>query len=149
MALRIASVCRLMFLFTAAFLFPSFAQIQPSVQDHSSVGPRTRSVEGTVVDKSGAPVAGAIVLLKDMKTLQVRSYIAQQDGTYHFYGLSSDINYQVRAESHNVASPTKNISVFDSNSRVFVKLKLKKKKKEVLTSLLTQEGIHFERELFF
>ncbi|MGI8961929.1 MAG: carboxypeptidase-like regulatory domain-containing protein [Bryobacteraceae bacterium] len=107
----------------------SFAQIQPSVQDHSGVSPRTRSIEGTVLDKAGAPVSGAIVLLKDTKTLQIRSYIAQHEGKYHFYGLSSDINYQVRAESGDMFSPTKNVSVFDSHSRVFVKLKLKKKKK--------------------
>jgi Carboxypeptidase regulatory-like domain len=124
-------------------LFPSFAQLQPSVPDQSSVSPRIRSIEGTVVDKSGAPVPGAVVLLKDLKTLQVRSYIAQDDGKYHFYGLSPDINYQVRAESRTMSSPTKSISVFDSHSKVFVKLKLKKKKKEVLSSRLVQQGIHF------
>lgn len=132
-----------MFLPTFA-LFPSFAQvqpIQPSVQDQSSVSPRTRSIEGTVVDKGGTPVPGAVVLLKDLKTLQVRSYIAQDDGQYHFYGLSPDINYQVRAESRNVSSPTKSISVFDGHSRVVVKLKLKKKKKEVLSSRLVPKRI--------
>jgi hypothetical protein len=135
-----------MFLPAFAFLFPSFAQvqpIQPSVQDQSSVSPRTRSIEGTVVDKSGVPVPGAVVLLKDLKTLQVRSYIAQNDGKYHFYGLSPDINYQVRAESREMSSPTKSISVFDSHSRILVKLKLKKKKKEVLSSRLAQTGICF------
>lgn len=82
------------------------------------------------MDKAGAPVAGAIVLLKDTKTLQVRSFIAQQDGKYHFYGLSPDINYQVRAESRDMTSPMKQISVFDSHSKIVVNLKLKKKKKE-------------------
>jgi len=82
-----------------------------------------------VLDKSGAPVAGAIVLLKNTKTLQVRSFIAQQDGKYHFYGLSPDINYQVRAESRDMTSPTKQISVFDSHSKITVNLKLKKKRK--------------------
>jgi Carboxypeptidase regulatory-like domain len=132
-----------MFLPAVASLLPSFAQvqpIQPSVQDQSSVSPRTRSIEGTVVDKSGVPVPGAVVLLKDLKTLQVRSYIAQNDGTYQFYGLSPDINYQVRAESRNVSSPTKSISVFDGHSRIVVKLKLKKKK-EVLSSRLVPKRI--------
>jgi hypothetical protein len=143
--LKIAFVCRFIFLPTFALLFPSFAQIQPvqpSVQDHSGVSPRTRSIEGTVVDKNGVPVPGAVVLLKDLKTLQIRSYIAQNDGKYHFYGLSSDINYQVRAESRNMSSPTKSISVFDSHSRIVVKLKLKKKKKEVLTSGLSLKRTH-------
>ena len=133
MALRFVLLCRLTFLFLAGSLFQSFAQIQPSVHDQPSVTPRTRSIEGSVLDKAGVPCAGAVVLLKDMKTLQVRSYIVQQDGKYHFYGLSSDINYQVRAESRNMASPTKNISVFDGHSRVLVKLKLKKQKKEKKT----------------
>ena len=42
-------------------------------------------------------VPGAIVLLKNGKTLQVRSYVAQSDGAYHFYGLSTDVNWQLRA----------------------------------------------------
>lgn len=72
---------------------------------------------------------GAIVLLKDTKTLQVRSYIAQQDGRYHFYGLSTDINYQVRAEHDGTTSKTRTISVFDSHRNVRLNLKLTKKMK--------------------
>lgn len=128
MALRLVEPSRFLLLI-AVFSFPCLAQIQPSVQDESSVSPRTRSVVGSVFDKTGAPVPGAIVLLKDTKTLQVRSFIAQQAGHYHFYGLSPDINYQVRAESRDMTSPTKNISVFDSHSEIKVNLKLKKKKK--------------------
>jgi hypothetical protein len=88
-----------------------------------------RAIQGIVMDKTGSIVPGAVVLLKDTKSLQVRSFIAQQDGTYHFYGLSPDINYQVRAESRDMTSPIKNISVFDSHSKITVNLKLKKKKK--------------------
>ena len=117
------------FLFLFFLAIPSFAQIQPSVQDRSSVTPRVRSIEGTVLDKGGAPAPGARVLLKDTKTLQVRSYIAQQDGKYRFYGLSPDINYQVRAQLNDMMSPTKNISVFDSKAVIVVNLKLKKTKK--------------------
>jgi len=45
----------------SALSFPSFAQIQPSVQDQPSVTPKIRSIEGTVLNKAGAPVAGAVV----------------------------------------------------------------------------------------
>jgi Carboxypeptidase regulatory-like domain len=127
--LRVGVRCQLIFLLMSALSFPSFAQIQPSVQDQPSVTPKIRSIEGTVLNKAGAPVTGAVVLLKDTKTLQVRSYITQQDGKYHFYGLSSDINYEVRAQSGEMSSPKKDVSVFDSRSRIVVKLKLKKKKK--------------------
>ena len=87
---------------------------------------RTRSIEGKVLSKDGSPVPGATVLLKDGKTLQVRSYIAQADGQYHFFGLSSEINYELRAQANGMTSPTKNVSVFDSHKVIKLDLKLKK-----------------------
>jgi len=101
--------------------------IPPPGQVH--IPPNTRVIEGTVEDANGAPVPGAVVLLKDTKTLQIRSYIAQQDGQYHFFGLSTDINYQVRAETKEMTSPSKLVSVFDSHKFIKVNLKLKNKKK--------------------
>jgi hypothetical protein len=103
-----------------------FAQVQAPVT--SPGGPTTRSIVGTVVSDSGAPIPGAHVLLKNGKTLQVRSFIAQQDGKYHFYGLSSDINYEVRAQANGMTSKTKNVSVFDSHKVVRVNLKVNRKK---------------------
>ncbi len=102
----------------------------PPVAGPPSGTPTMRSIEGTVRDLHGAPVPGAVVLLKDLKSLQVRSFIAQNDGKYHFYGLSTDINYQVRAESPEMTSSVKSVSVFDSHRRITVNLKLKKKKKK-------------------
>jgi len=104
------------------------AQAQPPVIGQSGT-PRTRSIVGTVFDKNGAPVPGAVVLLKDTKTLQVRSFIAQKDGTYHFYGLSSDINYELRAHAGDFTSPSKTVSVFDSHPVITLNLKLKKRLK--------------------
>jgi hypothetical protein len=87
----------------------------------------TRSIEGLVLDAKGKPITGAVVLLKNTKTLQVRSYIAQPDGSYRFFGLSTDINYQLRAQAQGLTSKTKTVSVF--NSRKVVKLDLKVVKK--------------------
>lgn len=87
----------------------------------------TRSILGRVLSKAGAPVPGAVVLLKDGKTLQVRSYIAQQGGEYHFFGLSTDVNYTLRAEDKAMTSKVKTISVFDSHKQVKLDLKLIKK----------------------
>jgi len=87
----------------------------------------TRSIEGKVLTKPGAPVPSAVVLLKDGKTLQVRSYIAQKDGSYHFFGLSTDVNYTLRAENQGMTSKDKNVSVFDSHKTVKLDLKLVKK----------------------
>ena len=89
----------------------------------------SRTIEGTVLSASGVPVPGAIVLIKDLKTLQVRSYVAQQDGKYHFYGLSTGSNYQLRAQAQGLTSKTKTVSVFDSHRKVVLDLKLAKKMK--------------------
>jgi hypothetical protein len=104
---------------------PAFAQKAQAKGDSAS--PSTRSIEGTVLSSSGAPVPGAVVLIKDSKSLQVRSYIAQADGRYHFFGLSTDVNYSLRAEDKVMTSKTKNVSVFDSHRTVKLDLKLQKK----------------------
>ncbi len=103
------------------------AQMQPPVVSRDTG--TTRSIQGSVLNAEGDPIAGAIVLLKDTKTLQVRSYIAQPDGGYHFYGLSTDVNYQVRAQSGALTSKTKTVSVFDSHKTVKLNLKVSKKLK--------------------
>jgi hypothetical protein len=106
--------------------FPS--QVEPPV-----VGPPgatlTRTIQGYVLDSKGAPVPNAVVLLKDTKTLEVRTYLAGKDGAYHFYGLSFDINYELRAQANGFTSPEKTVSVFDSHKVVKLDLKLKKKLK--------------------
>jgi Carboxypeptidase regulatory-like domain len=110
----------------STFSLGIYPQAQPPVVGQPGTE-TTRSIQGTVLDAQGSPVPGAIVLLKDTKTLQVRSYIAQKDGTYHFFGLSSDINYELRAHANGMTSPEKMVSVFDSRKVVRLNLKLKKK----------------------
>ncbi len=80
-----------------------------------------------MLTQTGAGVPGAVVLLKDNKTLQVRSYIAQADGAYHFFGLSNDVNYTLRAENLDLSSKQKTVSVFDSHRDVKLNLKLTEK----------------------
>jgi len=86
-----------------------------------------RSVRGTVTDSSEAPVTGAIVQLKNTKTLQIRSFITQDRGVYYFNGLSPDVDYEVRADYQGASSPTKTVSSFDSRKDVTLSLKLAKK----------------------
>ena len=87
----------------------------------------TRSVSGQVVDESNAPAPKAVVQIKDTKTLQVRSFITQQDGNYHFAGLSTNVDYEIRADRDGVSSGTKTLTVFDSRKNATVNLKLDKK----------------------
>ena len=115
----------LLFLVFSALGFP---QAQPPITRAPGTN-ATKSIVGTVLDAHGAPVPRAIVLLKDTKTLQIRSYITQGDGSYHFYDLNGDINYVLRAEAGGLTSSQKTVTVFNSKRIVKLNLKLKKKLK--------------------
>jgi protocatechuate 3,4-dioxygenase beta subunit len=87
-----------------------------------------RSVQGTVFDSSEAPVNGAVVQLKNTKTLQIRSFITKENGAYYFHGLSPDVDYELKADNNQGASsPTKTLSSFDSRKEAVLNLKLSKK----------------------
>jgi hypothetical protein len=87
--------------------------------------PAERSVSGTVTDAGGSPVAGSVVQLKNMKTLQVRSFIAKDKGDYYFHGLSTDVDYELKAESNGHASNSRTLSSFDSHTEAVINLQLK------------------------
>lgn len=87
----------------------------------------SRSVQGVVTSAEEAPVAGAVVQLKNTKTLQIRSFISKEDGSYVFNGLSSDVDYELRAEYQGSSSSPKTLSSFDSRKAVTINLKLNKK----------------------
>src|SRR5579862_6735155 len=79
--------------------------------------PNTRMVQGAVMDVTGNPVEGAVVQIKNMKTLQVRSFITQKDGTYHFQGLNTNVDFELKALTSGAASPTRTLSTFDSRNK--------------------------------
>ena len=88
----------------------------------------TRSVQCTVTVADDSPVNGAVVQLKNTKTLQIRSFITKDDGTYHFYDLSPDIDYELKADYQGASSSTKTLSSFDSQKQSTLNLKLNPKK---------------------
>ena len=100
-----------------------------SGQQLGSTAPVSRTIEGSVLDRAGRPVSGAVVLIEDLKSLQVRSYIVQDDGKFHFRGLSSDANYELRARLNGATSNTKTVSVFETHPVVVVNLTLSAKPK--------------------
>lgn len=85
-----------------------------------------RSVEGAVTDPSGKPVGGAVVHLKNTKTLQIRSFITKEGGAYAFHGLSTNVDYELKAEYQGASSDVRTLSVFDSRNKAVINLKLNK-----------------------
>jgi hypothetical protein len=91
---------------------------QPATPDQM---PAQRVAEGRVVTRSEAPIPGAVVYLKDSKSLAVRTFIADADGRFHFGQLSQNADYELWANAAGERSKSKSISSFDSrNSYSFV-----------------------------
>jgi hypothetical protein len=92
-------------------------------------GTNLRTLQGTVSSVQEQPVDGAVVQLKNTKTLQIRSFITKEHGAYFFHGLSPDVDYELRAEYQGTASSTKTLSAFDSRKQAVINLKLEPKSK--------------------
>ena len=86
-----------------------------------------RSLEGIVRDNDEKPVEGAVVKLKDTKSLTVRSFITAADGAYRFHGLSRNVDYEVKADFNNTSSRPRTLSVFDDRLKPIINLKLQPK----------------------
>jgi hypothetical protein len=87
-------------------------------------GPVRRTIEGKVHDKNDAPLKGAVVYLKDSRTLAVKSFISDDEGTFHFGQLSQNTDYELYAEYEGKRSKSKNISSFDSKNDFNFTLKI-------------------------
>ena len=111
---RLAAVAFVLVLASATF-----------AQNDKKNQPNERSVSGVVTNSSGAPLKGAVVQLENTKTLQIRSFIAKDDGTYIFNGLSTDVDYQLSAQWSGKRSGTKILSSFDSRPQVKINLEIK------------------------
>ena len=92
--------------------------------DRKSPRVTTRTLTGSVLDKSDQPVANAVVYLKNTKTLGVKTYIAQKDGSYRFPELSNNIDYEVYAQQNGKKSDTKVLSQFDDRAQPRINLRL-------------------------
>jgi hypothetical protein len=75
---------------------------------------KTRAVHGTVTDRRGNPLKGAVVQIENDRTLEIASYITRADGTYHFHELSTDMDYTLRAHYRNKWSAPKRLDKFNS-----------------------------------
>jgi hypothetical protein len=89
---------------------------------------KLRMVQGMVTDAQDNPLVGAVVQLKNSKTLQVRSFITQENGTYQFHGLDPNVDYTLKADHQGASSPWKTLSSFDSRKQPTMNLKVASKK---------------------
>jgi len=87
-----------------------------------------RTVHGPVMDAHENPVADSVVYLKNLRTQDVKTHIADESGTYRFSGLDPNVDYEIHAEHGDLASATHSISSFDNRKDIEIVLKLDKKR---------------------
>jgi len=99
------------------FLSPPFSNAQTAILQ--------RTVQGIVSGSGDVPLPGAVVYLKDLKTLGIRSFISTGDGTYRFGQMTSGTDYELWADFKGKKSSVKTLSSFDNRKQSTVDLKIK------------------------
>jgi hypothetical protein len=97
---------------------------QPS-KDEKKKAAVERPLSGFVTDADGKPVVGAVVQLKNTRTLQIISFITRDKGEYHFSGLNKDVDYEVKAQFSGHISPVRTLSSFDTKPEPVLNLQIK------------------------
>jgi hypothetical protein len=98
-----------------------------------TVGPATaqaqnigqRAVIGSVVNDTSAPVSGATVFLKNLKTKSIRSYTSAPDGRFRFTQVNMAEDHELWAEKDGKKSAIKTVSSWDARKEFETELKLK------------------------
>lgn len=90
--------------------------------------PNVRAVTGTVKSEDDKLTEGAVVQLKNTKSGQIRSFITKSGGVYNFQGLSTNVDYELKAEANGMVSPVRTLSTFDDRKQAIIHLKLENKK---------------------
>jgi Carboxypeptidase regulatory-like domain len=87
-----------------------------------------RTVRGMISDKSGDPLPGSVVFLKNLRTNDVRSNFADDKGEYRFSGLDPNADYEIHAEFEGAKSPVRSVTSLDSRKEININLKIDRKK---------------------
>ena len=106
----------------------SFAVAVLSFDNKKAEEDKLRMVQGVVMDAQENPITGAVVQLKNTKTLQIRSFITQEKGVYQFHGLDPNVDYALKAQYQGASSAERTLSSFDSRKQPVINLKIEAKK---------------------
>jgi hypothetical protein len=85
----------------------------------------SRTLTGAVTEKSSdKPIPDAIVYLKNTKTLAMKTYITQNDGSFRFPEVSNNTDYEIYAQKDGHKSSTKTLSQFDDRPKPLINLQI-------------------------
>jgi pimeloyl-ACP methyl ester carboxylesterase len=85
---------------------------------------KVTNIHGVVQDLRGKPIAGARVLIRNMKDNTTRTLTTDENGSYAARGLKPDVDYEVRADFRGVVSEKKAVSAFLNREENLVSFEL-------------------------
>lgn len=97
--------------------------LSPSLAQAQNLG--LRVVAGSVVDANSAPVVGATVFLKDLKTKSIRSYSSSNNGSFRFTQVNMAQDHELWAEKDGKKTAVKTVSSWDTRKEFSCELKIK------------------------
>jgi hypothetical protein len=106
---------------------PALLSISAPTAHAQNTAATQRVIQGKVFAPDGNTQTEAVVYLKDMKSLEIKTYISAQDGVYRFGQLGTQNDYELWAEYGGHKSKVKNISSFDSKKLFQISLHLEAK----------------------
>ena len=100
--------------------------LAPAASAQNDKNSSVRTLVGQVTDDSEAPIANAVVYLKNTKDLTIKTYFSDKEGNYRFNALSTNADYEVHAEVQDGRrSEVRRLSSFDSRKLVHMNLRVK------------------------
>jgi len=84
-----------------------------------------RVVSGAVLDAASAPLNGATVFLKNLKSKSIRSYTSDAKGRFQFTQVDMAEDYELWAEKDGKRTATKTVSSWDARKDFETELKMK------------------------
>jgi Carboxypeptidase regulatory-like domain len=95
----------------------------PPLAQAQNVGQRV--VSGAVLDTASAPITGATVFLKNLKTKSIRSFTSDAKGRFQFTQVNMSEEYDLWAEKDGKRTGTKTVSSWDARKEFECELKMK------------------------
>ncbi len=86
---------------------------------------KTRTVKGLVTDVRENPIRGAVVQLKNTRTLVVKSFFSTTDGGYYFHNLDPNVDYEIKAMYNDATSRVRTVSSFDNRPELIYNFRIK------------------------
>ncbi len=80
--------------------------------------PVARTVTGKVVDDTGQPLEGAMVILTNSKSGDRTEVVTKKDGHFNFDDVSFNIDYQLQARYKSLSSESRKLSQYDHAATV-------------------------------